>query len=123
MGIGFIISMIVVGIILIFILAIVIPFDRKYIVREGGKINFHKSRILLRWNVFDNITVSIAIYGIVCVQVLNILVSGGETIENPYVQFFTNQGQALTIVGIAYLITRLSLVLRAIEEIYGDDRT
>ncbi|MFE8703012.1 group-specific protein [Cytobacillus sp. FJAT-54145] len=119
---GFIISMIVQAILIVIILAIVIPMDRKYIVRENGKINFQKSKILFRWNVFDTLSVTVAIYAIVCVQILNFLISSGETIESPYVQFFTNQGQSWTIVGALYLIIRLSLVLKGIKEIYGDDR-
>ncbi|MDZ5474596.1 group-specific protein [Bacillus sp. 31A1R] len=119
---GFYISLIVQVILITMILAFVIPMDRKYIVREKGKINFKKSKILLRWNVFDTIAVGIAFYAIVCVQVLNFLVSGGLTIENNYVQFFTNQGQSWTIVGAVYLITRLSLVLKGVKEIYGDVR-
>lgn len=121
MGIGFIISLIVSGIFITVIMLIVIPLDRKYIVRENRKINFHKSKILFRWNVFDTISVSVAAYSIICVQILNVLISNGETIENPYVQFFTNQGQAWVIVGSLYLISRISLVLKGIKEISKDE--
>ncbi|MBY0121175.1 group-specific protein [Bacillus sp. S/N-304-OC-R1] len=121
MGIGFIISLIVSGVFITVIMLIVIPMDRKYIVRENRKINFQKSKILFRWNVFDTISVSIAIYAIICIQILNFLISGGETIENPYVQFFTNQGQAWVIVGSLYLISRISLVLKGLKEISKDE--
>lgn len=122
MGTGFIVSMIVTGIFIVIILSIAIPMDRKYIVRENRKINFHKSKILFRWNVFDTITISVALYTIICIQALNFLISSGETIENPYVQFFTNQGQAWVIVGSAYFITRISLVLKGIKEISRNDK-
>lgn len=122
MGIGFIISLIVAGILMVAILLIVIPMDKKYIVRENRKINYHKSKIIFRWNVFDTVSVSVAIYAIICVQILNFLISNGETVENPYVQFFTNQGQVWVFVGSFYLITRLSQVLKGIKEISKHER-
>ncbi|MBS4192527.1 group-specific protein [Bacillus sp. FJAT-49705] len=121
-NIGFIVSMIVGGIMMVIILLLVIPMDRKYIVRENRKINFHKSKIIFRWNVFDTVTVSLAIYTIICVQALNFLISRGETIENPYVQFFTNQGQVWVIVSSLYFIMRLSQILKGIKEISRNDR-
>ncbi|MDZ5605539.1 hypothetical protein U2I54_00035 [Bacillus pseudomycoides] len=116
--IGFIISGAVIVIMLIVILGIVIPFDRKYIVRTNGyKIDFTKTKIYFRWNVFDTISVCLAVYACICVQVLNILVSSGFMIQNPYVQFFTNQSQVWTLVASAYLISRISLTLKGIKEI------
>ncbi|MRG85733.1 group-specific protein [Salinibacillus xinjiangensis] len=121
MGIGWIVSLIVAGVIGILIMAITIPLDRKYVVRENGKINYKKTTIYLRWNVFDTLTLILAIYTIICVQVLNVFVTNGHTVENPYVQFFTNQSQAWTIVTIAYLISRLSMTLKAIKVRWGDE--
>jgi len=121
MHIGWIVSLIVAGIIIILILAIAIPMDRRYVVRENGKINYKKTKIYLRWNVFDTLTLCLAIYSIICVQVLNILVSGGQTIENPFVQFFTNQAQVWTLVSIIYLISRVSMTLKSIKERWGDE--
>ncbi|MBY0599798.1 hypothetical protein K4569_26920 [Bacillus bingmayongensis] len=116
--IGFVISGAVIVIMLIVILGIVIPFDRKYIVRKNGyKIDFTKTKIYFRWNVFDTISVCLAVYACICVQVLNILVSSGFMIQNPYVQFFTNQSQVWTLVASAYLISRISLTLKGIKEI------
>lgn len=120
MGIGFIISMIIVGIAIIVIMMIMVPYDRKYIVREKRKINFKKTTIYLRWNVFDTLTLVVAIYTIICVQALNLLLSFGETIENPFVQFFTNQSQAWVIVTVVYLVTRVSLTLKSIKAHIGD---
>ena len=120
MGIGFIISMIIVGIAIIVIMMIMVPYDRKYIVREKRKINFKKTTIYLRWNVFDTLTLAVAIYTIICVQALNLLLSFGETIENPFVQFFTNQSQAWVIVTVVYLVTRVSLTLKSIKAHIGD---
>ncbi|MDQ0273222.1 group-specific protein [Cytobacillus purgationiresistens] len=121
MGIGFIISMVVAGIIMMLIMMVVIPMERKYIVRKSNrKIDLKASKILYRWNVFDTMSVSLAIYTIICVQILNLLVTGGQTIENPYVQFFTNQGQVWVIVSSAYLISRLSLVLKGVKEFIKD---
>ena len=120
MGIGFIISLAMMAVILVVIMIIIIPFDRKYIVRENRKINYKKSTVYLRWNVFDTLTLVVAIYTIVCVQVLNILISSGQTIENPFVQFFTNQSQAWVIVTVAYLITRVSVTLKSIKAHIGD---
>mgnify|MGYP001452876322 CR=1 FL=1 len=118
---GWIVSLIVAGVIIVLILAIMIPMDRKYVVRERGKINYKKTKIYLRWNVFDTVTLLLAIYSIICVQVLNLLISGGLTIENPYVQFFTNQAQAWTLVTIIYLISRVSMTLKSIKERWGDE--
>lgn len=118
MQIGFIVSGAVVVIIMIVILGILIPFDRKYIVRTNGyKIDFTKTKIYFRWNVFDTISVCLAVYACICVQVLNILVSIGFTVQNPYVQFFTNQSQVWTLVASIYLISRISLTLKGIKEI------
>ncbi|PMC33773.1 group-specific protein [Bacillus sp. UMB0899] len=121
MDTGWIVSLIVAGFLMIFILMIAIPMDRKYVVRENGKINYKKTKIYLRWNVFDTLTLGLAIYSIICVQVLNYLVSSGETIENDFVQFFTNQGQVWTLVAIMYLISRVSMTLKAIKERWGDE--
>jgi fumarate reductase subunit C len=121
MDIGWVVSLIVAGVIMVLILAIMIPMDRKYIVREHGKINYKKTKIYLRWNVFDTVSLVLAIYTIICVQALNLLVSNGQTIENPYVQFFTNQSQAWTLVSILYLISRVSMTLKSIKERWGDE--
>lgn len=120
MGIGFIISLIVAAIWMIIILGIAIPLDKKYIVRENRKINYKKTTIFLRWNMFDTITLILGIYTIVCVQVLNLLITSGATIENPFVQFFTNQSQAWVIVTIIYLITRVSSTIKSIKAHIGD---
>ncbi|MED4401628.1 group-specific protein [Metabacillus fastidiosus] len=121
MDTGWIVSLIVGGVLMILILAIAIPMDRKYIVRENGKINYRKTKIFLRWNVFDTLSLSLAIYSIICVQALNFLISKGETIENVFVQFFTNQAQVWTIVAFMYVITRLSMTLKSIKERWGDN--
>ncbi|MEC2074655.1 group-specific protein [Metabacillus fastidiosus] len=121
MDTGWIVSLIVGGVLIVLILAIAIPMDRKYIVRENGKINYKKTKIFLRWNVFDTLSLSLAIYSIICVQALNFLISTGETIENVFVQFFTNQAQVWTIVAFMYVITRLSMTLKSIKERWGDD--
>lgn len=124
MGIGFKISMITAGIIMAIIFSIVMPFERKYVVRKNGyEIDFAKTKVYFRWNVFDTVSVCLAIYACICVQVLNILVSSGFTIQNPYVQFFTNQAQVWTLVSIIYLISRISLTLKGIKEIkkHGTD--
>lgn len=120
MGIGFIISLIVGAIWMIVILGLIIPLDKKYIVRENRKINYKKTTIYLRWNMFDTITLILAIYTIVCVQALNFLITSGATVENPFVQFFTNQSQVWVIVTIIYLITRVSATLKSIKAHIGD---
>lgn len=121
MDIGWIISLIVAGLLIILILGIAIPMDRKFIVRENGKINYKRTTIFLRWNIFDALTLILAIYTIICVQVLNILISSGETIENVFVQFFMNQSQVWTVVSIVYLIIRISLTLKTIKERWNDE--
>lgn len=121
MGTGWIVSLIIAGFLMVIILAIAIPMDRKYVVRENGKINYKKTIIYLRWNVFDTLTIVLAIYSIICVQILNFLVSIGETVENVFVQFFTNQAQVWTLVSIIYLISRVSMTLKAIKERWGDE--
>jgi hypothetical protein len=121
MDTGWIVSLIVAGFLMVFILAIAIPMDRKYVVRENGKINYKKTKVYLRWNVFDTLTLGLSIYSIICVQFLNFLVSSGETVENVFVQFFTNQAQVWTLVSIIYLICRVSITLKTIKERWGDD--
>ncbi|MDC2864942.1 hypothetical protein [Bacillus sp. BP-3] len=117
-AIGFKVSMIMLACTMIIIFSILIPFDKKYIVRKAGnKIDFTKTKVYFRWNVFDTISVCIAVYACICVQVLNFLVLSGLTVKNPYVQFFTNQSQIWTIVASLYLISRISLTLKGIKEI------
>lgn len=116
MDIGWIISLLVAGVIIIIILSVVISMERKFIIRENGKINYRKTTIFLRWNVFDTLTLILAIYTIICVQILNILVSSGKTIDSSYVQFFMNQSQVWTLVSIIYLIVRVSSTLKTIKE-------
>ncbi|WP_457812764.1 group-specific protein [Lysinibacillus fusiformis] len=106
---------------MVIILALVIPLDRKYVVRENRKINYKKTTIYLRWNVFDTLTLVLSIYTILCVQALNFLLTAGQTIENPYVQFFTNQSQAWVIVIVAYLVSRVSITLKSIKAHWGDE--
>lgn len=120
MGIGFKVSIIAVAVEMLVLFSILIPFFRKHIVRENKKINYAKTTIFLRWNVFDAVTLILAVYTIVCVQALNILLSFGKTIENPYVQFFTNQAQAWVIVMVVYLIMRISFALKSIKARFGD---
>ncbi|WP_459499089.1 hypothetical protein [Bacillus sp. C1] len=118
MQMGFIISGVVVFIMMIVILGILIPFDRKYIVRkEGNKIDFTKTKIYFRWNVFDTISVCLAMYAYICEQVLSVLVMSNLTIQNAYVQFLTIQSPTWTLVASIYLISRISLTLKGIKEI------
>ncbi|MGG2095086.1 hypothetical protein AB1283_21350 [Bacillus sp. S13(2024)] len=124
MAIGFKVSMITLASTMIVMFSILIPFDKKYIVRKAGnKIDFTKTKVYFRWNVFDTISVCVAVYACICVQVLNFLVSSGLTVQNPYVQFFTNQAQVWTLVASIYLISRISLTLKGIKEIkkHGTD--
>lgn len=120
MGIGFIVSMAVMIIWVIIILSIMIPYDKKYIVRENRKINYKKTTIYLRWNMFDTLTIILAVYTIICVQALNLLLSMGESIENPLVQFFTNQAQGWVIVIVCYFITRVSVTMKSIKAQLGE---
>ncbi|WP_254865352.1 group-specific protein [Solibacillus isronensis] len=120
MGTGFKVSLIAVAVEMLVLFSILIPFFRKHIVRENKKINYAKTTIFLRWNVFDAVTLILAVYTIVCVQALNILLSFGKTIVNPYVQFFTNQAQAWVIVMVVYLVMRISFALKSIKARFGD---
>ncbi|MGE7114905.1 group-specific protein [Lysinibacillus sp. NPDC047702] len=121
MGIGFIVSLIANGVLTIIILGITIPMDKKYVVRENRKINYKKTTIYLRWNVFDTLTLVLAIYTILCVQAVFFLLASSQTIENPYVQFFANQSSAWVIVIVAYLVQRLSMTLKSIKAHWGDE--
>ena len=121
LGTGWIVSLALAGFLMIFILAIAIPMDRKHVVRENGRINYKKTKLYLRWIVFDTLTLGLAVYAIVCVQALNFLISSGENVENVFVQFFTNQAQVWTLVSSFYLITRVSMTLKAIKERWGDE--
>lgn len=122
MGIGFIISLVAIGVWIVIIMSIMIPFNKKYVVRNKAtkKIDYEKTTIYLRWNVFDTLTLVLAIYTILCVQALNLLISSGQDVENPFVQFFTNQSQAWVIVIVGYLVTRISSTLKCIKAQFGD---
>ncbi|WP_235616011.1 group-specific protein [Metasolibacillus fluoroglycofenilyticus] len=121
MGAGWIVSLIVGGLWIIIILAIIIPFDRKHIVRENRKINYRKTTIYLRWNVFDTLIFVLGIYTIVCVQALNMLISRGEDVTSPYVQFFTNQSQVWVIIIVIYSFVRISSTLKSIKAHLEDE--
>jgi len=121
MGIGWIISFFVAGFWIIITSVITIQMNKKYIVRENGKINYKKTTIYLRWNVFDTLTLVLSIYTILCVQALNMLLSFSQTIENPYVQFFTNQSQAFVIVIVVNLVSRVSMTMKSIKAHWGDE--
>lgn len=120
MGIGWIISLIVGAIWLVIIMTVAITVERKYIVRENKKINYRKTEIFMRWNVIDTVTLILAIYTIICVQVLNILISSGKDVTNPFVQFFTNQSQVWVIVTIGYLYVRVTNTLKSVQARWGD---
>ncbi|GLC90548.1 group-specific protein [Lysinibacillus piscis] len=121
MDIGWIVSLVVASIWVVVIVAIIIPFDRKHIVRENRKINYKKTTIYLRWNVFDTITFTLGIYTIGCVQALNLLISNGKDVTNPYVQFFTNQSQVWVIIIVIYSFLRISSTLKSIKAHLGDE--
>ena len=121
MGIGFIVSLIANGVLTIIILGITIPMDKKYIVRENRKINYKKTTIYLRWNVFDTLTLVLAIYTILCVQAVFFLLASSQTIENPYLQFFANQSSTWVFVIVGYLVGRLSITLKSIKAHWGDE--
>ncbi|WP_245890043.1 group-specific protein [Rummeliibacillus pycnus] len=121
MGIGWIVSLIVVGLMVSLIVAIMFSMERKYIVRKNGKIDYKKTTIFLRWNVFDTLTLILAIYTMICVQILNMLLSFNQSVENPYVQFFTNQSQVWVLVTILYLISRVSITLKSIKAHWEDE--
>ena len=67
MNSGFIVSLVFSIVMLLIILPIAISMERKHIVREKGKIDYKKTKIYLRWNAFDTITISAAVYLIICV--------------------------------------------------------
>lgn len=69
--------------------------------------------------MFDTLTIVLSIYTILCVQSLNMLVSSGQTVENPYVQFFTNQSQVWVTVDILYLVFRVSNTMKSIKAHWG----
>ncbi|KEK24470.1 hypothetical protein BAGA_25295 [Bacillus gaemokensis] len=118
MQMGFIISGIVVVVMMIVILGILIPFDRKYVVRKkGNEIDFTKTKVYFRWNVFDTISVCLALYAYICGQLLSILIASELTIQSPYVQFFVIQSPTWTLCASLYLISRISLTLKGIKEI------
>lgn len=121
MGIGWIVSLIVVGLMVSLIVAIMFSMERKYIVRKNGEIDYKKTTIFLRWNVFDTLTLILAIYTMICVQILNMLLSFNQSVENPYVQFFTNQSQVWVLVTILYLISRVSITLKSIKAHWEDE--
>ncbi|WP_339182016.1 group-specific protein [Oceanobacillus sp. FSL W7-1293] len=115
MGTGYIVSLVAVGVQIILILAVSIPFNRKYIVKENGKIDYKKTTVYLRWNVFDTVTIVVATYTILCTLLLFFLLANGEDIENAWVQFLSNQAQAWVIVTVSYFISRISMTLKSIK--------
>ncbi len=120
MGKGYIISLIVAGVLSILIPAIIRSFNHKYVVKENGKINYKKTTIYLRWNVFDTVTLCLAIYVILCAQALFFFIAAGKTVENAWVQFLSNQTQTWVIVIVSYFVSRISMTLKSIKAHLGD---
>ena len=87
MPIGFKVSMITAGVMMIVMFSIIIPFDRKHIVRKMD------IELILRKQKYIFAGMYLIRFRLVLqcmhayVQALNILVSTGQTIQNPYVQF------------------------------------
>ena len=122
MEIGYIISLATMLVLMIFILFLMIPFDRKHIVRHANrKIDFSKTTIYFRWNRFDTLTLCLVIYVVLCAQILHVLIASGYDVKNPFVQFLTNQTQTWIIVISLYLLTRITNTLKAIKERWGDE--
>ncbi|WP_040979482.1 hypothetical protein [Oceanobacillus jeddahense] len=115
MGTGYIVSLIITGILSILLAAIIRSFNHKYVVKEKGKINYKKTTIYLRWNVFDTITLFLAIYVVICAQILFFFIAGGQNVENVWVQFLSNQTQTWVIVIVSYFVSRISMTLKSIK--------
>lgn len=101
------------------ILMIVIPMDRRYVVRKKEKyfkkIDYAKTTIYLKWTAFDTLTLLLASYTIACTSILNYMISKGMTIERSDVQFLIGQTQTWTVVTLVYFLFRLTVTLKSIE--------
>jgi hypothetical protein len=118
MDTGYLLSLIITPVLITIILSILIPMEKKYIVRkEKCKIDYEKSKIIFRWNRFDYVSIAVAIYATLNTLTLFFLIADGEDFTNSLVQFTSNQAQAWTFVGFLYFIIRISQILKGIKEL------
>ncbi|MCP3741942.1 hypothetical protein [Rossellomorea sp. BNER] len=118
MDTGYLLSLIITPVLITIILSILIPMEKKYIVRkEKCKIDYEKSKIIFRWNRFDYVSIAVAIYATLNTLTLFFLIADGEDFTNSFVQFTSNQAQAWTFVGFLYFIIRISQILKGIKEL------
>lgn len=116
MDTGWIVSSIVVAILSIVFAGVIISLQRKVVKKPNGKVDFHKTEIYFRWTRWDTINTIAAVYSFGCFLVLVILVSSGENVENPYVQFFMHQAFVFTTITFGWLISRTAITIKGIKE-------
>ncbi|GAA0319562.1 hypothetical protein GCM10008967_07620 [Bacillus carboniphilus] len=116
MASGWIVSSIVVAILSIVFAGVIISLQRKVVNKPNGKVDFQKTEIYFRWTRWDTINTIAAVYSFACFLVLVILVSSGENVENPYVQFFMHQAFVFTTITFGWLISRTAITIKGIKE-------
>lgn len=115
-SIGWIISSVIVAIISIVFSVVIVSLQKKVVKKPNGKIDFTKTDIYFRWTRWDTVNIICAGYSFISFLGTLVLVSSGETIDNPWVQFFIHQAFVFTTLSFGWLISRIAYTLKGIKE-------
>ncbi|MET3697088.1 hypothetical protein SAMN05877753_101334 [Bacillus oleivorans] len=95
---------------------LIVSLQKRVMKKPNGQIDFKKTDIYFIWTRWDTVNIICALYAFICILCLLIFLSAGESIENPWVQFFIHQGFVFTTLAFAWLISRVAFTLKGIKE-------
>ena len=117
MPIGFKVSMITAGVMMIVMFSIIIPFDRKHIVRKMDiKLILRKQKYIFAGMYLIRFRLAGSVCMYMCASIKYFSFNRRDN-SKPVCSIFTNQSQVWIIVASGYLISRISLTLKGIKEI------
>lgn len=121
MGIGWIVSFIVAGVLGIIFFVLITSLDKKVVRNKLGDIDFKRSDIYFHWTRWDYVIIIAAIYTFLCIIGLMVFLLRGDTIDSPWIQFFLHQTVVFSLITFIWFITRLGFVFKGIKERWSDE--
>lgn len=121
MGLGWIISMIVAGILGTTFFIIIITMNKKVVHDKKGDIDFSKSDIYFHWTRWDYVIIITAVYTFLCINGLLLFLLRGDNIDSPWIQFFIHQSFVFSLITFIWFITRIAFVFKGIKERWSDE--
>ncbi|MDP4549368.1 hypothetical protein Q9251_00570 [Alkalihalobacillus macyae] len=115
MGTGFLVGLIVAGVLGI-LFGVIIASLQKHVHKKNGKIDFSKTNLYFYWSRWDYVMIASSAYSIICITGLFYLVVSGEDIQNPFVQFFLHQTFIFPLLTFLWFIFRLAYTYKGIKE-------